>query len=528
MASNVPPPTINWSSQDIQGEMRRFFRSCNLHFDGPLKKLTEDVKIKYLLIWSGTEGQDIADQFDIDEADAGKLQVYLDNFKNYASPRSNFRVARYKLLSCKQTPGEPSDSYLKRLGELIIQCEYTPEVKNTLIVDLFIFGMQSQSVQTILLKEGKDLTIDKALQTARTEEATQQQLNVIRGNDPQNKSTTDIHHIHRQSRHKTNKHLSKPTTKHSTCLNCGKSHDKGKCPAHGSSCKKCGKMNHWAYVCMSKPNNYSKKKSTQPQKRVHETTEVELPPLQDLYFDTLDLDIDILESNASENATQAFVPLKIGTAMHQQVIQCKVDTGAEGNILPHHIYSQICANLQEKPRIRPSNTGIVAYGGTTVKQHGICKLGIRHKENHISADLYVTDTRGPVLIGLPICRALGLVSLNFNVETENIQDEATSKPTKPTQQSVEDTELRTKILHEYGDVFKGIGCLEGTYKITVDPDIQPVIHPPRRVPISIRDDLKTELDNLVEQGIISPVSYPTDWVNSCVCVSKSNRSIRLC
>ena len=164
---------------------------------------------------------------------------------------------------------------------------------------------------------------------------------------------------------------------------------------------------------------------------MHETTEVELPPLQDLYFDTLDLDIDSLESNASENATQAFVPLKSGTATHQQVIQCKVDTGAEGNVLPHHIYSQICANLQEKPRIHPSNTRIVAYGGTTVKQHGICKLGIRHKENHISADLYVTDTRGPVLIGLPTCRALGLVLLNFNVET----DEATSKPTKPTQQN---------------------------------------------------------------------------------------------
>ncbi len=31
-----------------------------------------------------------------------------------------------------------------------------------------------------------------------------------------------------------------------------------------------------------------------------------------------------------------------------------------------------------------------------------------------------------------------------------------------------------------------------------------------------------ELDSLVEQGILSQVTYPTDWVNSCVCVTKRN------
>ena len=36
------------------------------------------------------------------------------------------------------------------------------------------------------------------------------------------------------------------------------------------------------------------------------------------------------------------------------------------------------------------------------------------------------------------------------------------------------------------------------------------------------------MDRLVEQEIISPVTYPTDWVNSFVCVTKSNGKIRLC
>ena len=65
-------------------------------------------------------------------------------------------------------------------------------------------------------------------------------------------------------------------------------------------------------------------------------------------------------------------------------------------------------------------------------------------------------------------------------------------------------------------------------KITLDPNVTPVVHPPRRVPVALRDALKHELDSLVKKEILSPVTYPTDWVNSCVCVTKPNGKISLC
>ena len=52
--------------------------------------------------------------------------------------------------------------------------------------------------------------------------------------------------------------------------------------------------------------------------------------------------------------------------------------------------------------------------------------------------------------------------------------------------------------------------------------------PPRRVPEALREPLKKELDALVQQGIIIKVDEPTDWVNSLVCVTKSNGTLRLC
>ena len=73
-----------------------------------------------------------------------------------------------------------------------------------------------------------------------------------------------------------------------------------------------------------------------------------------------------------------------------------------------------------------------------------------------------------------------------------------------------------------------IGCFQGTYHISVDTKVPPVVHPPHRIPLALRDRLKEELDFLVNQEFLTPVTYPTDWVNSCVCVTKSNGKLRLC
>ena len=35
------------------------------------------------------------------------------------------------------------------------------------------------------------------------------------------------------------------------CQNCGKQHPRGKCPAYGTSCRKCGKADHCQSVCRS-------------------------------------------------------------------------------------------------------------------------------------------------------------------------------------------------------------------------------------------------------------------------------------
>ena len=164
---------------------------------------------------------------------------------------------------------------------------------------------------------------------------------------------------------------------------------------------------------------------------------------------------------------------------------------------------------------------ITAFGGHTIPHYGICELTLSHHGHTKSYAFHVVNTVGPTILGLPTCRDMKLVTLNHGISTT--QAETASMPNPQG-----NADARSELLCQYQDCFQGIGCFQGEFHITLDPTVPPVIHPPRRVPEALREPLKRELDALVEQGIIAKVDEPTDWVNSLVCVTKANGTLRLC
>ena len=83
--------------------------------------------------------------------------------------------------------------------------------------------------------------------------------------------------------------------------------------------------------------------------------------------------------------------------------------------------------------------------------------------------------------------------------------------------------LSFEVFQEYSDVFKGIGCLEGSYRIEIDPTVKAVINTPLRVPVTLKDPLKIELERMVKEGIVTPVSDTTDKMSSIVTVPKPSK-----
>lgn len=57
----------------------------------------------------------------------------------------------------------------------------------------------------------------------------------------------------------------------------------------------------------------------------------------------------------------------------------------------------------------------------------------------------------------------------------------------------------------------------------------PTVNPPHRIPDALKGRMKTELDRMVNDKIITKVSEPTDWVNSLVVVEKPKTgTLRIC
>ena len=85
------------------------------------------------------------------------------------------------------------------------------------------------------------------------------------------------------------------------------------------------------------------------------------------------------------------------------------------------------------------------------------------------------------------------------------------------------------ITDDYADVFQGLGRIKDViHHIKLDENARPVVHPPCRVPVTLRSQVKDELDRMEALGVAERVHEPSDWVNSMVTVIKPNGKLRIC
>ena len=93
------------------------------------------------------------------------------------------------------------------------------------------------------------------------------------------------------------------------------------------------------------------------------------------------------------------------------------------------------------------------------------------------------------------------------------------------------TMARQQLLAEFADVFsEEIKPMVGEmFKIRLTDDAVPfAVSTPRNVPYNYMEKLKTELDQLLKDGVIVPVTEPTDWCSPITVVPKTNDKIRMC
>ena len=292
------------------------------------------------------------------------------------------------LQGIRQEQGEPVEDFISRLKYLAAKCQFRDNAKiEGRVLDQLIWGSRNPDVQKSLISRDKSLTLAAAIEIARSHEATSKHMKTLAGSSRNFQKDRSINAIRREQERES-------------CNNCGKQHPRNKCPAYGTSCRKCGKVNHWQSVYRSGKRKQLNEGTKSVVKKVIQTIE----DMRDEAFATLEI-------------TQPEKKRKIN-------LQCKVDMGEQSNVLPVRLLRIIAPEKFDdegnpKSEALLKNKAVLsAYGGSIIKQLGTIDIPCKYKEKKINCIFYVTDTPGPAILGLKAFTALKLTSFdrlqNFN------------------------------------------------------------------------------------------------------------------
>ena len=419
----------------------------------------------------------------------------------HVRPKSNQIYSRYKFLSRVQKDTDTFEEYLTDLKILVKVCGYaTPD---EMVRDAIVFGTKDHTVREKCINEGSDLTLEKAVNFGRTLELSKAQLKSMAGEDksvnivskskqgPSPRFNTGRYHNKPESKTKSPWQNQKGQPK-KQCRNCGNKHEPHKCPAFGKQCSKCHKYNHYASVCLS----------TQKTPKKLNVLDISDTESEELF-------VAMIEKSVNTIQTDEWVETMI---INNVPIKFQLDTGAKYNVL-----SKTTLNtLSIQTTILKPDAPLRSYSGHLIEPVGVVHLTCTRNNQIYNVKFYIVDRDVQPVIDAKTCQVMKLVKHIHAISPNE------NPPNKT------NTCLPVDMEKEYPDLFKGLGCLPGTHTIRVDETITPVVHPPRKIPIVLKDRVKSELDRMEEIGVIVKQHEPTKWVNSMVTVQKPNGKLRIC
>ena len=299
----------------------------------------------------------------MNKATNSKLKNVLEKFESFCNPKKNTIYERYVFFSRNQDNGKSNDHYVTALKNLTSTCEFGA-LKESLIRDRIVFGIQDSSVRERLLRDAK-LTLKTAMEKVRSSELTQIQLKQIKAEMTPDESVIAIN---------TEKPPEKPPSKFPMidCKFCGKRHPSNKnlCPAYGSKCQKCGLSNYFANKCRTKETTHPK-----TGKRLHL---VEIHDTEDEFaIDMVTHKIGSLSTKSNvEVASQLFVTMMVNDIAN---VKFQLDCGATCNLLPLKDYARVMGDPNDL-YIQKSKAKLTMYNGAVMYPAGKCKFKCTRNE----------------------------------------------------------------------------------------------------------------------------------------------------
>ncbi|XP_037958998.1 uncharacterized protein K02A2.6-like [Teleopsis dalmanni] len=486
------PGPLNIKSGDISENCKNFKQQWQNYLTASgIDAQNEETKKAILLT---AVGQDVFQRYinmPILEKEKATVNELLDAIERNSTPTVNKRYIRAMFNMAKQEQHETYDEYFNKLRGLIKNAQYG-QLENDLMLDKIICSIKDQNLRERLWLD-ENITLNKAIDICRSKEVTEKQLRGIES------LPFEVNKIDKRKKHHDS------NTQKRLCKFCGYNyHDKiEQCKARKEVCRKCNKKGHYARVCMSKNKNQSDDKMTQSKTRhVKEVTTITKNERSQSNERSKEYVLHTVEADSS---TGIFIDLIIYNNNNSCKITCQLDTGATCNIIGKKDLLEIFPD----PVMRSTKTTLKTLDGARIMPTGTVQVTLKNRNRKHKLIFYVVETEHCPLLSAQTCQEMELIkiykSVKVNVENEKAQ----------------------MIINKYNDVFEGLGKIEGKILLEIDNNMPPRNEAPRRIPISLREQLKVTLDEMEKQNIIVKEYEHTDWTSNLVIVKKNNK-LRIC
>ena len=385
-----------------------------------------------------------------------------DDRKKYDAVKAKFEghfiIKRNVIFECAkfnlrvQKENEPVDTFITDLFTLAQHCNYG-NLHDEMVRDRIVVGLKDKSLSEKLQLEA-ELTLENAINQARQREPVRQQQGIIRQEGLNASNVDKIKSFQPKLEYKHTKPTQKTNFKSQSqnCGRCGGSlHKRNECPAKQSICNRCKRKGHRKKCC--------KTKSVAEIQRSEDS--------QEFFFG--EIHIDKLESD-TQSAWKADIEV------NGQLINFKLDSGADVSVLPARVYQTLDVKLE------PTNK--VLLGPCNYKLNCLGKLKAKLAVNQKCIDNEIYVVKGPER---PLLSRQASQSLNIINKIDAVSCQ----------------EYKSKIFNQYPDVFKGLGDIPGEYEIKLIENPSPfALTTPRKVPLSLLSKTKLEIERMLEMGVI--------------------------
>ena len=348
----------------------------------------------------------------------------------------------------------------------------------------------------------------------------------------------------------------------SRCSKCGDTiHLEGfQCLAKKYLCKACHKFGHFTSMCYQKkqaPSKYRKPKAHQLKAgagHVQGSAPYDHSDDDSTSENSFCLQIKIKWKQAKEHrvpkATHFITNLAYRLEPHQHrnlYLRARLVTCANVNLMPASMY-QLVFKDPDMQKLTPSNLQVGTYTTDSVKIVGSCKFYLVHLDTKklLETTFYVAMNDGSVLLSCKTTLLLGLIqprsrldylqwrasliisSADHPKKTKEVfhtqkkpvavqskQQDVTTQMPAVKEKGPRLITSKVIIMHEYPDVFQGIGKFLGPdYHFHLDPSIPPKQTPCRPISIHLKDQFQQEINKILQAGVLVPVHEATPWINS--------------